>query len=135
MKFPFIKMTILQYMCSYGELTGYSFMRYCREKGIKVSSGTIYPHLKELEELGIISFRQDGKRKVYTITEEGQEFIKKLSTNDTPQMLYSSVTRFYNVLTMTIWNDIESLKELKKSVKIFENTLDEYIDIIENKEE
>lgn len=135
MKFPFIKMNILQYMCSYGELTGYSFMRYCREKGIKVSSGTIYPHLKELEELGIISFRQDGKRKVYTITEEGQEFIKKLSTNDTPQMLYSSVTRFYNVLTMTIWNDIESLKELKKSVKIFENTLDEYIDIIENKEE
>lgn len=135
MKFPFIKMNILQYMCSYGELTGYSFMRYCREKGIKVSSGTIYPHLKELEELGIISFRQDGKRKVYTITEEGQEFIKKLSTNDTPQMLYSSVTRFYNVLTMTIWNDVESLKELKKSVKIFENTLDEYIDIIENKEE
>ncbi|HIT73900.1 hypothetical protein B5E58_03585 [Tyzzerella sp. An114] len=135
MKFPFIKMNILQYMCSYGELTGYSFMRYCREKGIKVSSGTIYPHLKELEELGIISFRQDGKRKVYTITEKGQEFIEKLSTNDTPQMLYSSVTRFYNVLTMTIWNDIESLKELKKSVKIFENTLDEYIDIIENKEE
>lgn len=135
MKFPFIKMNILQYMCSYGELTGYSFMRYCREKGIKVSSGTIYPHLKELEELGIISFRQDGKRKVYTITEEGQEFIKKLSTNDTPQMLYSSVTRFYNVLTMTIWNDVESLKKLKKSVKIFENTLDEYIDIIENKEE
>lgn len=135
MKFPFIKMNILQYMCSYGELTGYSFMRYCRDKGIKVSSGTIYPHLKELEELGIISFRQDGKRKVYTITEEGQEFIKKLSTNDTPQMLYSSVTRFYNVLTMTIWNDVESLKKLKKSVKIFENTLDEYIDIIENKEE
>ena len=110
-------------------------MRYCRDKGIKVSSGTIYPHLKELEELGIISFRQDGKRKVYTITEKGQEFIEKLSTNDTPQMLYSSVTRFYNVLTMTIWNDVESLKELKKSVKIFENTLDEYIDIIENKEE
>lgn len=135
MKFPFIKMNILQYIFTKGELTGYSFMRDCRERGIKVSSGTIYPHLKELEEMGVITHKQDGKRKVYTTTEKGKEWIKKMSLNDTPEILQGSLSRFYNVMTVTVWNDIESLYKLKSSLEHFEKSLNEYINIVKNKED
>jgi PadR family transcriptional regulator PadR len=43
-----------------------------RRRGTRPNPGTIYPALSELEARGLVTSRQDGRRKVYSLTEEGR---------------------------------------------------------------
>ena len=43
-----------------------------RRRGAKPNPGTLYPALKDLAEKGLIVARQEGRRKVYSLTEEGR---------------------------------------------------------------
>jgi DNA-binding PadR family transcriptional regulator len=66
-----------------GPAHGYEIMAKYKERvGKTLSPGLIYPFLSRLEERGIISYDSemvgDKERKVYYITEEGQEFTAKL---------------------------------------------------------
>ncbi len=44
-----------------------------KKKGDKLSPGTIYPALKDMVEKGLIKYRNEGRRKIYSITELGIE--------------------------------------------------------------
>jgi PadR family transcriptional regulator, regulatory protein PadR len=44
-------------------------------KGEEPSPGTIYPALKELSNNGFVDFRQDGKQKIYFLTQQGHNEI------------------------------------------------------------
>jgi DNA-binding PadR family transcriptional regulator len=37
---------------------------------------TIYEHLQQLEDAGYVKFKQDGRRKVYSLTERGELTLK-----------------------------------------------------------
>lgn len=130
MKYPFVKMNLLQYIATYGELTGYSFMQYCKECGIPVSNGTIYPHLKELERCGLIQSEVDGKRKRYTLTEYGTDWIKNSTNASMPASLGRQFVKLYRGIDLTHWEqeeDIEKLlflvKEIKEALKQYKNSL------------
>lgn len=73
----FIKYIILNHLKD-GPSYGYEIIRALEERfhGFYVPSpGTIYPTLQMLEEMGYVtSAEQDGK-KVYTITDEGRQFL------------------------------------------------------------
>ena len=59
---------------------GYDIIQNIREKtsGVYVpSSGTLYPALQMLEDLELIFSIQDGKRRVYELTEKGEEELKE----------------------------------------------------------
>mgnify|MGYP001571119094 CR=1 FL=1 len=47
-----------------------------KRKGNKPSPGTIYPALKNLKENKLIEEKQEGKKIIYTITEEGKKTFK-----------------------------------------------------------
>lgn len=50
-----------------------------RRKGTEqLTPGTIYPALKELRERKLISFEQFGRKKMYSLTPEGQAELKHL---------------------------------------------------------
>lgn len=72
-----IKYIILQYLKDQPSY-GYEIIRALEDRfhGLYIpSAGTIYPTLQMLEEMGMVtSVDQDGK-KVYTITEEGRQFL------------------------------------------------------------
>ena len=75
----FIKYVILSQLKD-GPSHGYEIIRSLEERfhGFYTpSAGSIYPTLQMLEDMGyVISSERDGK-KVYTITKEGQEFLKE----------------------------------------------------------
>ena len=71
-RYPFIKVIIINCLLEQDGLTGYDIIKYCRGNGIPASSGTVYPHLKAMEDAGIIAFREEGRRKVYYLTEAGR---------------------------------------------------------------
>lgn len=47
-------------------------------KGERLTPGTIYPALKRLRKHTLVRFTQDGRKKIYTLTEEGEAELRKL---------------------------------------------------------
>lgn len=127
MKYPFVKINILQYLVSNGELTGYSFIKYCENNGISVSNGTIYPHLKELENAGLIESTVDGKRKVYQLTDSGENWVKNSTNASMPSVLSHSFVRLYRSIDLVKWEDAEDVKKLAAMLEQTKRTLDEYV--------
>ncbi|WP_117368758.1 winged helix-turn-helix domain-containing protein [Natrarchaeobaculum sulfurireducens] len=49
---------------------------YTLAKDLSVQGSTMYQHLNELEEANYIEGKEDGRRKVYTLTKKGQLIIE-----------------------------------------------------------
>ena len=109
--FPHIKGLLLDYLSRHGEMTGYAFLRYCQEEGMPVSNGTVYPHLKHLEDHGIISARSDGRKKLYTLTGKGKAIVR-LHENKPPE-LRKNLIHFLHVLGAADWNCRENVEKLR----------------------
>jgi DNA-binding PadR family transcriptional regulator len=60
-----------------GERHGYDFMRLLQTRGWNPGPGSIYPLLASLEEEGLIQGRDEGGRRVYTITDEGRRHLRE----------------------------------------------------------
>jgi DNA-binding PadR family transcriptional regulator len=109
--FPHIKGLLLDYLGRHGEVTGYAFLRYCRDEGMPVSNGTVYPHLKHLEDHGIIGARTEGRKKLYSLTGRGRAIVR-LHENKPPE-LRKSLIHFLHVLGAADWNRRENIEKLR----------------------
>lgn len=49
---------------------------YVLAKELNVQGSTIYQHLSELEEAGYLESEEEGRRKVYSLTDKGQLILK-----------------------------------------------------------
>ena len=64
-------------------MSGYDAISYIHEKfGVLVSSGTVYSHLYALERDGLIKGDWDAKKRVYTITEKGEQSLETIAKNN-----------------------------------------------------
>ncbi len=79
--FPMLKMMLLSFLCEHKEGTGYDFLKYAKEKGMPASAGTVYPQLSELLDEKLIDQKIVGRKKLYSLTVEGDDFVKKLREN------------------------------------------------------
>jgi DNA-binding PadR family transcriptional regulator len=80
-KFAFLKFLLLNFIEKKGEITGYDFLKYCKDEGIPASAGTVYPQLGDLMKSGILNRRSEGRKKFYYLTEEGKKFLKDIQSN------------------------------------------------------
>jgi DNA-binding PadR family transcriptional regulator len=60
-----------------GERHGYDFMRFLQTRGWSSGPGSIYPLLASLEAEGLVQGRDEGGRRVYTITDEGRRVLRE----------------------------------------------------------
>ena len=68
--------------------SGYSLMQHIAQaSGRKPSPGTMYPLLKDLKEKGFISFKEEGRSKIYSLTKKGQRSMSKLVQQKESMML------------------------------------------------
>jgi len=49
-----------------------------KRKGAQLTPGTIYPALKRLRRKKLISYRRNGRKKVYLLTEDGKKEVDRL---------------------------------------------------------
>lgn len=49
-----------------------------RRKGAKLTPGTIYPTLKHLRKLKYVRYKKDGRKKYYSLREEGESALEDL---------------------------------------------------------
>ena len=78
-------------------------------KGGTLTPGTIYPALKKLRAQKLIKYKRFGRKKVYTLTLEGEKEVKQL---------YKLFSRYFYGLKAHIRRDsIWPKKKVKKNVK------------------
>jgi DNA-binding PadR family transcriptional regulator len=51
-----------------------------KRKGAQLTPGTIYPALKRLRKRKLVSYRRNGRKKMYVLTEEGKRDVNRLYT-------------------------------------------------------
>ena len=99
-----------------------------------VSNGSVYPHLKALEEGGIIFSKQDGKRKVYKLTPFGEEWIKNSTNASIPKILGHSFLKLTRKFDLVDWKDREDIKELILNLDYMKSDLEKYLHTLEENE-
>ena len=61
-------------------LSGYALMKYIEDKiGTKPSPGSMYPLLDELTKQKFVTCKEDGRKKIYSLTKEGKEHLKVIN--------------------------------------------------------
>jgi len=64
-------------------MSGYDVIGYIHNKfGVLLSSGTIYSHLYALERDGLIRGINERKKRIYELTEKGEETLKTVSNEN-----------------------------------------------------
>lgn len=68
-------------------MSGYDVIGYIHEKfGVLLSSGTVYSHIYSMERDGLIKGDWETKKRVYNITEKGEQSLKTI-LEDNVEML------------------------------------------------
>ncbi len=143
---------MLRFLAQNNEASGYDFIRYCKEKGIPASAGTVYPQLRKLTEDGILAMKIDRKsnhrgRRIYSLTEEGKNFVSEIEKNkegmknilnrlgivmskglDTiPPAISKTMGPIFYQLHSTDWKDKNDVKELLRNLENLEAELRRWI--------
>jgi len=93
------------------EHTGYSLISRMQEMLVKrPSTGTIYPMLQSLVEKGLITFRKEGTKKYYSLTECGKKTIDSL-LKEKEQALRKAVDCLQTIEDFSDAGDVRSFKE------------------------
>ena len=70
---------MLKYARDNGSLAGYDIMVWVREKyDVLLSSGVVYAKVRRLEKDGLVEGKQNKRKRVYMLTEKGEEFLESI---------------------------------------------------------
>jgi DNA-binding PadR family transcriptional regulator len=129
-RYPFIKVIIINSLLKQDGLTGYDIIKDCRGNGIPASSGTVYPHLKAMEEAGIIVCHEEGRRKLYGLTEAGRSEMESSALAKAPEFLKNTYFKSISLAATIDWTKKEDVKLLVDNVDEIRRCLSDYVDKI-----
>ena len=89
----FMDIIVLKLLRNNHLTSGYDLIRHFHERfRMLVSSGTVYSILYSLERQGFLEGNFDGRRRVYKLTKQGEEFLKKIClTHERSYAVFSSI--------------------------------------------
>ncbi len=128
----YLKLTILKILAN-GPQNGYGLMKGLEKTlGKKPSPGSVYPILKDLLDKKIVSLREDGKRKDYTITQHGRESVRQLTKRKEEfiNQMKSSMKMYETICGPKEARDaMEMMDRMKKTDVPFGNLTDDLIEM------
>jgi DNA-binding PadR family transcriptional regulator len=94
---------------------GYEIIKHIEQECTywKPSPGSVYPILQKLQKAGLITEKDSGKRKVYTITKAGKERIKKFDS-------YKNEIREKMAELFRMMGEEDHIHEFTKGFEIFQ---------------
>ncbi len=148
MALPILKIMLFKFISENEKITGYDFLKFCKEKGIKASSGSVYPHLKEFESKGLITKIKQGRKNYYSLTKEGKEYSKTMqdykdktkkiltklgvefeeNNKQIPKELNDKFRLLYLKFHSTKWKNKKSVKNILEIIEDIEKMLRRQID-------
>ncbi len=148
-KYSWIENMIITYLYSHKEMSGYDFIKYCKENDVNISAGSVYPILKRLIEKKIVKADSQGRKKIYTLinpenrnsAERSHIYLKnninKIGTTIScscdliPTSLRDEVSSYLKTLCSTDWKNPEALKRLAEETRRFDENILKHISILE----
>lgn len=127
-RYPFLKGMILNYLVERRELTGYDFIKYCRTIGVTASPGSVYPHLKDLEDEGVVAQQTQGRRKIYTLTQKGVRTIAALPISRVPSFLKIYFFRSLGLAGAIDWSDPVEVEKLLANMREAQAQLEHFVE-------
>ena len=124
---PFIRMMILNYLLKNETLTGYEFIKFCRENGVSASPGNVYPHLSELEVQKLVVYRVEGKRKIYSLTDSGMRELARMPVSRVPEFLRNVFFRNMSLASTINWADPSDVSKLLNNITEAKEFLEDYV--------
>ncbi|MGM0640750.1 MAG: PadR family transcriptional regulator [Thermotogota bacterium] len=137
---------ILKFLSENKKASGYDFIKSSKDKNITISSGSIYPKLKDLNNRGIIDFEVKGRKKEYYLTSEGKKYIEKLDNGDQANDYFNKIKlisecncanvskEFRNTINELIklfsfadWQDKDDLKKINEELDLLKNKIENKI--------
>lgn len=125
-RYPFIKIMIFNYLLEREELTGYNFIKYCQEIGIPASSGTVYPHLKDLTSQGLLKYQKEEQKKIYSLTQKGKEKLESTSYTNIPTFVKNFFFKNISLAAHMDWKKAEDVERLLMSVQETQGQIERY---------
>lgn len=127
-RYPFIKVFVINCLLKQDELTGYDIIKICRGNGIPASSGTVYPHLKSLEDAGFIACREEGRKKLYYLTAVGRSEMETSALANAPEFLKNSYFKSIWLAATLDWSKKSDVQTLVDNVDEIRKYLLNYLD-------
>jgi formylmethanofuran dehydrogenase subunit E len=104
------------------ERSGYGLMKYVEQKiGSKPSTGSIYPILEHLKDEGVVKAKEEGRKKVYSLTKKGKEQAKCLE--EKRKEILEKFGEGLKMLTAITGEDLCVFEEMFKHLKTGEHPL------------
>ncbi|MFT4309217.1 MAG: PadR family transcriptional regulator [Candidatus Woesearchaeota archaeon] len=136
-----LKMVIL-WEISDGPISGYDIIKNLSSKGMKAPSpGSLYPILHDLNNQGLVSFKEDGKKKVYSLTAKGRSFMKKMNNlhKKSVEQMMSQLSTIAGQDDITYYERLNSLsrdykKEMLSDLDVLGPLQDAIIRVYETKD-
>lgn len=98
------------------QLSGYSLMKYIEERlGTKPSPGSIYPLLDDLTKEKLVTCKEDGRQKIYSLTKEGHEQLK--ITQMHKDIMLKKVEESINMWAAMTGTEISAFRETIEALK------------------
>jgi DNA-binding PadR family transcriptional regulator len=89
----FMDIIVLKLLGNTHLTSGYDLIRHFHQRfHMLVSSGTVYSMLYSLERQGFLEGNFDGRRRVYKLTRQGEEFLNRICmTHERSYAVFSSI--------------------------------------------
>ena len=122
-------------------LSGYDIIKNMKLQGKKAPSpGSLYPILHDLHDDNLVSYVEEGKRKVYSLTKKGKSFLKKMNDLHTKSVskMMEQMGRIAKGEELSYYERMNSLsdtykKEMFSDMDILGPLQDVLIDVYESK--
>ena len=106
--------TRVLFALSFQDLCGYQISKYISTKEERISSGTIQPVLRHLLEKDLVSYSVKGRRKVYSLTQDGQRYVAEIrSIRETLKKRIFVDSLNENALFMDFLSNLDDAKYLR----------------------
>lgn len=103
-------MTILKHLAATPQ-SGYGLIKIIEEtSGWKPSYGSIYPQLEQLTNEGLVTFKEEGRKKIYSLTKKGDDALTRFSEDHS--VMIAQMRENMNTLAHMMDADMDAHQEM-----------------------
>jgi DNA-binding PadR family transcriptional regulator len=111
-----IKAMLIKELLDHDKVVGYDFRKMLKRSNIEASNGAIYYHLKKFENEGYVIAEEQGKRKIYVLTNLGKkEFSKNLSL--LPNNIEATMQELGSQIPFINWKSYADVQRFHNSIE------------------
>jgi|GEM_PF-2660554 len=122
----FQKAMLIKELLEQEQIIGYRFIKKMSKKGIELSNGSIFYHLKHFHEKGYVTKEEQKKTTIYKLRKKGRDALSE-NIATIPKEIEHVFMLMASNIPSTNWNKIEDVNTFLDQIKHVETLVEERI--------